>query len=49
MTLNLTPKSAANIARLTDILKDMNTLTPEIYEQSGFSVIFDAVMTKLEE
>jgi small GTP-binding protein len=47
--LNLYTEIRANIAKLTDILKDMNTLTPEIHEQSGFSEIFDAVMAKLEE
>jgi hypothetical protein len=47
--LNLYTEIRANIARLTDVLKDMNTLTPEIHEKLGFSVIFDAVMAKLEE
>jgi small GTP-binding protein len=47
--LNLYTEIRANIAKLTDVLKDMNTLTPEIHEKSGFSVIFDAVMAKLEE
>lgn len=38
-----------NLPRLSDILKDMNALTPDLHRESGFSEIFDAVMTKLEE
>lgn len=38
-----------NLPRLSDILKDMNTLTPELHRQSGFKELIDAVMAKLEE
>ena len=32
------------LPNLMDVLKDMNTLTPEIHRKSGFSEIFDAIM-----
>jgi hypothetical protein len=32
-----------NIAELASILKDMNTLTPEIHAASGFSTLIDAI------
>jgi hypothetical protein len=38
-----------NLPKLSDILKDMNTLTPELHRQSGFKELIDAVMAKLEE
>jgi hypothetical protein len=37
------------LPRLMNTLKNMNTLTPEIHQKSGFSEIFNAVMEKLEE
>lgn len=37
------------LPRLMDVLKDMNSLTPEMHADSDFSQIFDAVMMKLEE
>ena len=38
-----------SLPQLTDILKDMNALTPELHRETGFSEIINAVMTKLEE
>ena len=38
----------ANLPLLTDILKDMNTLTPTIHRDEDFQTLIDAVMTKLE-
>jgi hypothetical protein len=32
-----------NISGLTSILKDMNTLTPEMHHDSNFSILFDAI------
>ncbi len=37
------------IAKLTDILQDMNTLTPDMHRDSGFQALYDTVMAKLEE
>ena len=37
-----------NLPKLSDILKDMNTLT-DLHRQSGFKELIDAVMSKLEE
>ncbi|HEY9646912.1 MAG TPA: COR domain-containing protein [Chroococcidiopsis sp.] len=37
----------ATIAELTNILKDMNTLTPEMHTESEFEEIFEAIATKL--
>jgi predicted NACHT family NTPase len=37
------------IAGLIDILKDMNTLTPEMHTESGFDELFQAVERKLAE
>jgi small GTP-binding protein len=39
----------ANLPRLTDILKDMNTLTPAIHRDEDFQTLINAVMIKLEE
>ena len=47
--LNLYTKIRDRIASLTDTLKDMNTLTPDIHRQSDFEAIIKAVATKLEE
>jgi hypothetical protein len=37
------------IAGLTNILQDMNTLTPDIHRDSDFQALFDALMRKLSE
>ncbi len=37
------------IAEITNILKDMNTLTPEIHSESGFGEMFKAVEWKMAE
>jgi hypothetical protein len=47
--IDLYAEIRALLPRLMDVLKDMNTLTPDLHRQSGFSEIFDAVMAKLEE
>ena len=38
-----------NMAELVYILKDMNTLTPEMHSESGFAELFKAVEHKLAE
>ncbi len=43
--LDLYTKIRDNIASLANILKDMNTLTPDIHRQSNFEAIFKAVKT----
>jgi len=35
------------LPRLTDVLKDMNALTPEMHRGSGFEELFEAVMSRL--
>ena len=37
------------IAKLTDTMQDMNTLTPDMHRDSDFQTLFDEVMAKLEE
>ncbi len=37
------------IAELTSIIKDMNTLTPEMHSNSGFEALFKAIERKLGE
>jgi hypothetical protein len=37
------------IARLTNIIRDMNTLTPEIHSESGFEELFKAIEPKMAE
>ncbi|HAG84981.1 MAG TPA: hypothetical protein DCL61_28485 [Cyanobacteria bacterium UBA12227] len=37
------------IAELTNILKDMNTLTPDIHSQSDFEDLINAIETRLNE
>ncbi|NIO85678.1 MAG: toll/interleukin-1 receptor domain-containing protein, partial [Candidatus Aminicenantes bacterium] len=37
------------LPRLTDILRDMNTLTVEIHSQTGFEELVQAAAAKLEE
>jgi hypothetical protein len=47
--LNLYTEIRNRIASLTDILKDMNTLTPDLHRESEFEAIIQAVETKLTE
>jgi len=47
--IDLYAEIRALLPKLIDVLKNMNTLTPELHQQSGFSEIFNAVMAKLEE
>ncbi len=42
--IDLYAEIRALLPKLMDVLKNMNALTPEIHQQSGFSEIFDAVM-----
>jgi hypothetical protein len=35
------------LPRLTDVLKDMNALTPEIHRGSDFAELFESVMSRL--
>lgn len=37
------------ISGLTSILKDMNTLTPEMHQESDFSYLYDAIEKRLKE
>jgi hypothetical protein len=37
------------LPRLTDILRDMNTLTVEIHSKTGFEELIKAVEAKMEE
>ena len=37
------------LPRLTDILRDMNTLTVEIHSKTGFEGLIQAIETKMEE
>ena len=39
----------ARIAELTDILKDMNTLTPDMHRDSEFTEIYDAIVKRMQE
>jgi hypothetical protein len=45
--INLYDKIRATIAELTNILLDMNTLTPSIHTKSDFKALFEAVECKL--
>ena len=47
--INLYDTIRDEIAKLTDILQDMNTLTPDMHRDSDFQTLYDAVMAKLEE
>jgi hypothetical protein len=47
--IDLYAEIRALLPRLMDVLRDMNTLTPDLHRQSDFSEIYDAVMAKLEE
>jgi len=37
------------ISGLASILKDMNTLTPEMHQDSNFSILYDAIEKRLKE
>jgi internalin A len=37
------------ISGLTSLLKDMNTLTPEIHQESDFGILFDSIEKRIEE
>ena len=39
----------ANIAELTAILKDMNTLTPDMHRDSEFTEIYDGIVKRMKE
>jgi hypothetical protein len=39
----------ANLDHLTDLLSDMNTLTPEIHANTGYSTLIDAIQSILAE
>jgi hypothetical protein len=39
----------ANIANLTFILKDMNTLTPDMHQDRNFSHLYDAIEKRMKE
>jgi formylglycine-generating enzyme required for sulfatase activity len=39
----------ARIAELTDILKDMNTLTPDMHRDSEFDEIYDGIARRMKE
>ena len=47
--LNLYTAIRNQIAELADLLKDMNTLTPEMHQDSGYEKIIQAVENKLKE
>lgn len=47
--IDLYTEIRGTIAGLIDILKDMNTLTPEMHAESGFDELFQAVERKLAE
>jgi len=38
-----------HIARLTDIIQDMNTLTPEMHEEAGFDQLVQALSERMQE
>ncbi|MDM8549425.1 TIR domain-containing protein [Desulfobacterales bacterium HSG2] len=47
--IDLYTKIRHTIAKLTDILKDMNTLTPEIHSESGFDELIRTIERKIAE
>jgi small GTP-binding protein len=47
--IDLYTEIRALLPRLADILKDMNTLTPEIHRGSNFEQLYEAVMAKLAD
>ena len=49
IALNSYTEIRHTIAELTNILKDMNTLTPEMHSKSDFTELFNAVERKMAE
>jgi hypothetical protein len=47
--LNLYDRIRDNISRLTVILSDMNTLTPDMHRESDFDELYDAIEEKMKE
>ena len=47
--IDLYTEIRALLPELMNILKDMNTLTPEMHRQSDFTELIMAVMARLEE
>ena len=47
--LDLYTEIRNRIASLADILKDMNTLTPDLHRESEFAAMIQSVETKLRE
>ncbi len=47
--LNLYTHIRNNIARMMDVLRDMNTLTPEMHEGSDFRILIDGVEKTLQK
>ena len=47
--LNLYARIRENISRLTAILSDMNTLTPEMHQESDFSNLYAAIEKRMKE
>lgn len=47
-SIDLYTRIRATIAELTETLKDMNTLTPEIHTDSGFAELISAIKKRLE-
>jgi formylglycine-generating enzyme required for sulfatase activity len=47
--LNLYDRIRDHISRLTAVLSDMNTLTPDMHRDSDFSEIYDAIGERLKE
>ncbi|MFG6099602.1 COR domain-containing protein [Leptothoe sp. ISB3NOV94-8A] len=47
-SIDLYTRIRAAIAELTETLKDMNTLTPEIHTESGFTELISAIEKRLE-
>ena len=45
--LNLYDRIRDNISRLTAILSDMNTLTPDMHGESDFSALYEAIMERV--
>lgn len=45
--LNLYDRIRDNISRLTDILSDMNTLTPSMHKDSDFNALYDAIVKRM--
>ncbi|NJN20691.1 MAG: toll/interleukin-1 receptor domain-containing protein [Leptolyngbya sp. RL_3_1] len=48
-SIDLYTRIRNTIAELVDILKDMNTLTPDLHSDSGFSELIDAIQNRLKQ